>query len=821
VFVNSPASIETFSTPTMAVEEDNLNVMSSEATKNVDDRIQETAFNDAAVVSNAESTAPESRIDRFDELSSIIAFLKRPTLIWQSRLDSSSPSLQPVSTVTTNDIIQTPIKTFTFPYDLMVTGNKFEKIRNFEWFKADVRLRILVNANPFIAGRLWITYSPIDVSSNTATLRTYARIEHKGRVGVTSYPGVELDLQTNTAAELVVPWIAETDAERASLDQQKLYRVDVWMLTPLLVADNALKIPIQVYASFDNIQLKFPTPISYPATPTYRKAYLQAKKEAKGPIEEVASGVSKVSGMLKNVPMLAEYAAPVEWASNIVGKVASIFGWSRPIDGSHATALAHIPGRGMTHFKAKDSGVVLGMCNDNMIAEEEQNFVSTVDEMEISHICSRPGLVDVIDWSTSADYNTVLGQYSASRDVQVPNIKSVNLNTPEVPNVVSVTDHCLSEFVLQNFSMYRADWTYRISLVKTAFHVGRFEVFFVPNQRDLSATDLAALDTTNCYRQIFDITEQSEMSFEIPYVHKYLMMSNQIVDLRATDVFKQPTTGTLVIRVVSPLSCPDTVSQSIKILIWKFATNPAVAFPQPRRHLPLNEIPTGPRTFRSAQLQINVTNEPKGTMYRVFDDENQLEDNLSATKTVAGEMCTNLREATRAYRVHKTGLYYIDAEAKTAVCPNVIDFRTGGYLSVCSYIYYFYRGGIGFKIVDKLGSGIISHLATFNLRNLQEDFSDSPFHITPSNNPIHEISVPFYSQTRRQVCSKLITDPQGAVLFGSNVDIELPYVRVRKIDETELAENSTTLYAAGKDDLTFGFLIGPPLCGNYNPPPPP
>jgi len=178
----------------MATDEDNLNVMSSEATVNVDDRIEETAFNDAAIVSNEESTAPQTRIDRFNELSSIIAFLKRPTLLWQSRLDSSSPSLNPISTITTNDITQTPVKTFTFPYDLMVLGNKFEKIRNFEWFKADVRLRILVNANPFIAGRLWITYSPMDSSPNTSTLRNYARIDRKGRVGVTSYPGVELDL---------------------------------------------------------------------------------------------------------------------------------------------------------------------------------------------------------------------------------------------------------------------------------------------------------------------------------------------------------------------------------------------------------------------------------------------------------------------------------------------------------------------------------------------------------------------------------------------------------------------------------------------------
>jgi hypothetical protein len=798
----------------MATEEDNLNVMSSEATTNVDDRIQETAFNDAAIVSNEESTAPQTRIDRFNELSSIIAFLKRPTLIWQSRIDSSSPYLQPISTVTTNDITQTPVKTFTFPYDLMLLGNKFEKIRNFEWFKADVRLRILVNANPFIAGRLFITYSPVDASPNTATLRNYARIDRKGRVGVTSYPGVELDLQTNTAAELVVPWIAEADAERASLDAQKLYRVDVWMLTPLLVADNALKIPIQVYASFDNIQLKFPTPITYPNAPTPKRAHLQIKKEAKGPIEEIASGVSAAAGALTNIPLVKEVATPVQWVSNIVGKVASIFGWSRPIEGSHAAPLAHIPGRGMSHFKSKDSGVVLGMCNDNSIAEDEQNFVSNVDEMEISHICSRPGLVDVIDWSTTADYNTVLGTYSASRDVQNPNTKLVNLGTDQQPYRVDVTDHCLSEFILQNFHLYRADWTYRISLVKTAFHVGRFEVFFIPNTRQSADVNFANLDTTNCYRQIFDITEQSEMSFEIPFVHKYLMIGERLPSYLTPnpEIELPPTVGTLVIRVVSPLSCPDTVAQSIKILVWKFATNTAVAHPTPLIHTPLNEIKPPPPA-KAAQLQINVTNEPKGTKYLVFDGENNIQDNLQATKTVAGEMCTNLREATRAYRIHKTGIQKIDTDLPYNVCPNVIDFRSGGYLTVCSYIYYFFRGGMGYKIVDKAGTGLKTYLSILDAVTLLEDSTNCPFHYTPPNNPIHEVAVPFYSQTRRQVCSKLILDIVGKEYFNSNLDPELPYVRVKTLKGEEIADNSADLFVGAKDDLTFGFLIGCPVFG--------
>lgn len=780
--LSSPATPETYnSSSTAADTQTNLSVMSSQAQPDVNERIQETAFNDAAIVTNDESTAPDTGIKRFHELSSIIAFLERPTLLWQSRIDSTSPSLQPVTSMSGRIITQTPLKTFTFPSDLMKLGNKFEKIANFEWFKTDIRLRILINANPFIAGRLWITYSPI--SDGDQLLEPYAEIEHKGRVGITSYPGVELDLQTNTAAELLVPWIHEFDAEQAAITSQSLFRVDIWMLTPLLVADNSLKIPIQVYGAFENIQLKFPTPI-------YRQATLQMKKEARGPITEMSSKISGAAAVLKDVPVVGSVASTVGWASGLVNGVASIFGWSRPIEGSNAQPFSPIPARGMTHFKAADSSVVLGMANDNEIGETEQNFISPVDEMSIAHVCSRPGLVDVITWNVSDDYNTSLGQYSANRATQSPNLKDVSFNEGDVKYTATAVDPTLGEMVLQNFHMYRADFTYRISLVKTAFHVGRFEVFFVPNQYD--TLDVSKLDTSNCYRQIFDITEQSEMTFEIPYFHKCVMFQPRTGE--------NTTIGSLIIRVVSPLTCPDTVSQSIKILVWKSISNVVVAHPHPKSDLPLS-TQMFDTSYKPATMQINVTNEPRNTMYRVFDDENSMNDCVGAAKIVGGEMCVNLREATRAFRAYRGTLVTVDKQG--VLLPNVVNYNSGGYLALCSYMYYFFRGGFSYKILTNTGKGMVSWLSLRLNGGNVEPFGDAPFHITPPQNPIHEISVPFYSEARRRYCSR---NPAA-----TNVDPFLPNVVLKYPDFTTPEVGDIALFIAAKDDLTFGFLIGPPI----------
>lgn len=792
--VNSPAETQptTYASASTSNEANNLSVFTDATQSDVSDRQQETAFNDAAAVMNDESTGSVSQLERFSELQSILAFLERPTVIWQSRIDSTAVPLVPVGASTAPATLsQTPLKTFTFPSDLMKVGGKLDKIRNFEWFKTDVKLRILINANPFVAGRLYITYAPLD-----ADIYTFAQINQKGRVGVSSYPGVEIDLQTNTAAELVVPWINEADAQKAVPSEQNLFRVDIWALTPLLVADNSLKIPITVFGSFTNISLKFPTPLS---TSTYMPigvSQMARKKEAKGPIEEVASGIGNIAERLTDLPVVGTIASSAKWATDLVGGVASFFGWSRPIEGSHAEAFVHIPGRGMGQFKAKDSGTVLGMSNDNEIAEEANNFVSPVDEMSIEHICSRPGLIDVVDWTTSQDFNTMLGAYNANKETFYNTFTGINNKTVGSNRTV---DSTLAEYVLENFHMYRADWHFRISLVKTAFHVGRLEFVFIPNVANNNLSP--STDTTNGYRQIFDITEQNEFEFVVPFNHKNIMFRRDY-----TRPESNPTVGSLYIRVNSPLTCPETVSQTIKILVWKYATNVAVAYPALSGSVPTKDvsaIPTG-------KSQINVTNENKNVKYVVFDDENAMSDGLKATKVVAGEECISLREATRSFRKFRT---YTDLKNFYRF-PNVLTYGFNGYLGVCANIFYFYRGGLSHKVVSHTPQALYSYLSVFIDEDptKQDSFEQCPFHYTPENNPVHEISIPFYSETRRRVCN----DARG-VGEGSLIDKRVPFAQLRKPDQSSIGD--IDIFTAGKDDLTFGFLMGPPLLNIvYTPP---
>lgn len=331
---------------------------------------EETRFTDANFVRNDLAVVNDTNLSHLDETTTIIRFLQRPTEIWSASISASDMKLMTPFASNTGWSPRTTLKSFQLPKDFM-KGRKLDKLNNYEWFKADMVVRFMVNVNPFVAGRLWACFVPMeeDVYDECKCL-------YKSRASVTSYPGVEIDLQSNNSAELRVPWCSTYDAISLTvpIDPDTLYsganigRIHLFSISDMLSGDNTTVIPIVAYAWFENIVLKGPTPRLVDVS-------FQAKGETKGPITEVASKISAAGNFLSEVPVIGGIASTVSWVSNLVGGVASIFGWSRPIKGSASDAVVNIPGRGYTNFKAEDSAVVLGMAADNSIAETDRKRV--------------------------------------------------------------------------------------------------------------------------------------------------------------------------------------------------------------------------------------------------------------------------------------------------------------------------------------------------------------------------------------------------------------------------------------------------------------
>jgi len=753
-----------------------------------------TTFSDANFVSNQLASTPYTDIERLDDVHSIVQFLKRPTQLWSGTLTTAN--MKPMWTIAsvsgfTN---QPVVKTFSLPYDILSFGKKLDKINNFEWLKTDMYLRFIVNANPFVAGRLWICIAPQDLE-----LVPQVQCFNKARAAITSYPGVELDLQTNTACEIKVPWANTLDALSITRDTYKKIQVYVFAITPLmtsLTGGDSVAIPIQCFGWLDNIELKGPTPYS---------AKLQiAGAEAKGPITEVSGVIKNVADVLAPLPVVGSVASTVSWVSGAVNKVASIFGWSRPVSGSNASPMVNIPGRGFTQFKAEDSSVMLAMANDNEIGEKHMNFLEDVDEMSFEHMCSRPGLIGSVQWANNAMTNAMIANQSVSPDLDVARVNVWTIGS----EAWRVFDSTIFENCASLFNDWRADIHYRVSVVRTPFHVGRLEVFFVPG-RTVDEIDVPGLDATNSYRHILDITEDHELEFVIPYMHKQTFCTVSKYKFPDED---NGTIGSFVIRALTPLNCPDTVSSYVVVNVWKWATNVAFACPIVQE-LSAPPYTVGKRSVASsigldmqtyeADLQLNVQNGTKTPITVAFGQSNDTQSVLDAGTTTCGEIAFNLRAATRAHRLYPFGLTQ-DYLMSTNLAGGV-----GGFIGFAANSFAFWRGGLSFKFMqDNLtnaGRNIVDTtlVRVLSVSPLKVASMGGPTHRTYTDlNPVHEVQAPFYSKARRGLCNaSVFTDAVTSTAA-------IPAVRVQST-----ADLGLRCLIGGKDDLTFGFLIGQPILG--------
>jgi hypothetical protein len=802
-------SLNTSNTPSPSDSSTGVVATTSDVVQHNTSTQEETRFTDANFVQNDLAAIGSTNLSHLDETTTIIKFLQRPTEIWNAVIRPSEMNVMNPFASNTGWAPRSTVRTFDLPKDFM-KGRKLDKLNNYEWFKADMVIRFMVNVNPFVAGRLWACFSPMENN-----VFDECKCIYKSRAAITSYPGVEIDLQNNNAAELRIPWCSTYDAisltepsDPNGLTGYSIGKVHLFSISDMLTGDSGTTIPIVAYAWFENIELK---------GPTFRtvNAEFQCAGETKGPISEVASKISAAGDYLSEVPVIGGVASTVSWISNLVGGVASVFGWSRPVKGSASDAIVNIPGRGFTNFKAEDAAVVLGMAADNSIAEKEVNFMETVDEMDIQHIAGRPALVSTLRWIKGAQSKAMIANQPVG-----PLVDDIRTSDWTIGSTgYKVFDLSLFEALSTRFALWRADLHYKISITRTPFHVGRLEVIFVPGVV-VEDDDIPRLDSTNTWRHVLDMTEQNEVEFVIPYMHKNVMCRSGLdpSGYERGDTGPQGCVGSLIVRQLTPLSAPSTVSNFVQVNVWKWATNVCFACPLAQNlavppkpftrslhcgPLGIDEHPDfslrDDSQFKTvhATLQGALSNDPISAKTVAFGEENTSDNTLNSACLVGGEMITNLRQATRAHRAFDrqiTDEYLLDTNLVGGI---------GGYIGFCANMFAFYRGGLSYKLIPQSTDATVRRrFITTRLCQIyaNERVTDGPEHHTFTDvTPFHEVQTPFYVTSRRGLCNNSFQLPVDATdtSLGVLVRTDVP--------------GGLKAYVGAKDDLTFGFLFGTPI----------
>nr|APG76668.1 hypothetical protein 2 [Wuhan insect virus 11]APG78470.1 hypothetical protein 2 [Wuhan insect virus 11] len=961
--------------------------LAATTTENSIEHVEITAFHDveAPQVSTIPMAQDDSDASNMDDTHTIIQFLQRPVKLehFQVHPSEDKPLHAVVFNYTTTGQ-QKPVREYQLPSSLMKQGNKLEKMDNHQYFKADIHIKVVLNANPFISGRYYLTYSPYEDLVSNARKQKFA-----SRAGVTAYPGVEIDVQLDNSVEIIIPFASYKEAYVLTTEQpEDFVKLYLFCISPCRTGTSAMPesvaIDFTIYGWFENITLNVPTLKSIPALEEkYRAKYggkvatrverqvviqpdpitqqleqlkvsnpqaytrvmglltqksrvprsleenweipvimqIQAEAQAGGPISGIASGISIAADavgnlpIIKDIPIVNEIAPTVGWVADIVGGLASIFGWSKPQRMEPVLELVNLPGKNYAHTTNIDNSVSLSLSNQNELERPTNIFPSAVDEMSLEYVCQNPAIKYVIPWKVGVAQQrqntrnstertalrvipvgiapferytdtTNIPKYSNFDQRFSSEIAGVSLNgvTPQIVDLESiinfkyqvsntVLDTAPCEYVSQLFSYWRATICFKISVVKTAFHVGRLEIFFDPGKFDFNTpSKYDDADTANNYKYILDLTNDSEITIKIPFVSEQLFKSTigandtsgEIAPPINLNNIMDSAIGALVIRPVSDLLAPDTVSDYVDIIVWKWAENVVLSTPKPSTegdilvyhpssnpndyqltkadvintflldpsgnetedflraegYAMLGDVPHECRRMTiQAQMQINIGNKAEGNVEIFLDTKNGIQDAMNACKNAVGERIINLRPLLRAFRfiggatlgpqiplilnwqkdiqdIQKTGRFY---QGFTTTHPD--------YATVLSYMYRFFRGGTRYKLftdtiqhiipqadaplkVNRIISTLVKQ--TEDTTRIAKNIHTGPTHQTFMDiNPVHEISVPFYSKFRKLPISLL------------DANVHMPAVQASTQCEVDILR-------AGNDDLTFGWLMGTP-----------
>lgn len=711
---------------------------------------------------------------------------------------------------------------FSMPHSAFLAGNGgvwTSKLAGFFGIRMDMRFKIVVNANKFQQGRYIMGWTPLGgPKSTTSNLKNllFVQAHNSTLVQRTTVPHVELDLATNTTAELLIPFASAAlfyplNTIWANSDVSPLGFLNIYPYDALKAPSGSTVCGYTVYVSFENVSLYGA------ASPQAGISSKEVSNKNNGPISSTASAVSRGFNEFSNIPLIGEYAKGVSWISDRIAKTASIFGFSKPTAGdcvpkmmmvnapSHATVDGESDARSLSFMNAPGVVPIKGLAGTDY------------DEMDFSYIKSKYAWFRTFAWTTSSTVNSTL----SSIDVY-PNVGVYSTTA----SGIGITNYAPVAFIANQFTWWRGSLKFRFKIVKTEYHSGRLQFAFYPRDEGTYVGNPAYVN-----REIVDVREHSEVELVVPYISRF--------PWSLIDAF----TGSLVITVIDQLVAPSSVSPTINILCEiSGGSDFEVA-------VPANFV--GTPTFCVPQSGLN---DEKLIMTNIGNSVINSSSEMFSSLTI-GDKVSSVRPLLRRYspinRAAENSNGSLNKPTFRIVPDAVLFFGNSAFdpasgiifnadsLSVWASCYLFMSGGV--RIRDNLNCGLVSsslHINSSTIvsmvidssseRYIIQDYTTPPEALrnlprimqdTSTNNTV-SVEVPQYTAGLTRVIPDIIIYQKNGLSSYDDYTLNSSGSPVRLIFRSPAGMTITpvtgytfhNVYRSGADDLTLsGFVSIPPF----------
>jgi hypothetical protein len=447
-----------------------------------------------------------------------------------------------------------------------------DKLDAVQMFRADMIVRLVVNATRFQQGRLILAWLPSGGSPISAST-PWAKMHMSGVGPLIQKHHVELDLSQQTEVSLLIPY-QSINPFRNVVQPAEISDLGLLVLRPysplVTGTGGGSDCPFTLWFNFTNITLSGAT--LQAGIQTIERASISS-----GVVSGPAGIVAQAATLLGKIPLLTSIMRPVSWAASLLEATAKHLGFSRPIVLGAIVRHDRSKFFGMTNSEGTIAAVPLGLSSENEIAVVTGAAATEFDQMSFAFIKSQFGVAGNASWSTATAPGTTLVTLGHN---PFNFFQAVSNGFSFAP----VT------FLSRNFSYWRGGLVFRFKFVKTEFHSGRLAFSYFPRDSALTTANPSLQDTNPLWREIIDVRTTCEVEFCVPYISEQLWKPCD----NASSV------GSLVVHVVETLNAPTAAPSSITILV-EVAGAEDLSFALPKAEL--NWQPYSPATLQASYMK--------------------------------------------------------------------------------------------------------------------------------------------------------------------------------------------------------------------------
>lgn len=714
-----------------------------------------------------------------------------------------------------NQAAGTRLTSFNYPSDVVKNTMYSRKLQNFLALRADLVVRVQVNAQPFHAGRLMLSWTPFLHYLGDNRTYYYTNPDQNFLTSVSGNPRVEIDLSTTTEATMTIPFVSPFLYYNLVTGAGDIGTFQLIVYSPLVDLVSGGNIDYTIWVNLTNVRPEFPTGMPTSVAQIGEEDDTQQKQ---GFITKQTSAYSTILEPLTNLPVVGQMIGYAKTGVDALHAVAATHGWSKPHNTADIQLFKQAPARFMCNSDGSDMATNLGLSATNEIEHLQSLFRTELDEMSIDYVARTYNYVGRFTWNKGMGPGTRLYSRTVSPVSWFSTVGSTGLCVPHL------------FFCATNFVLWRGGINIKFKFVKTKFHSGRVRIFYVPG---LFNTDLpTGFEHDANYSTVVDLRSDTDVEFNLPYVATVPWL--HVKESPWTGSFNQTQVcGAVHVEVLNELVNTSTVSDSVEVLVevcgaediefaipiqpnltprarpattrtrnvMRMLTNSVAQVGTDTGDTPLEQARVEPTNFSEVPLQ------PKATTY-------------NEAMLTMGEKVTSFRQLIKRFHMltPSTEERYWNFSKPFWINPNKFVGTTLegtndlDSLSWFASLYAFYRGSTRVKIapINKTGPMQVLLKPTYLYGNGSIIEPDTTWPrvdargadvFLPRTEGIYELSFPYYSSYPVTLTTYNATNSD--VLDARN--------GFNRAIATFHEDTQAYVYRAAGDDFSFGFLLGPPV----------